>query len=541
MLRWYQFSPLHKDVPLIPASSAAPHPHPWKAPAITALVLVLLAMAIQGQDGNWDLRNYHLYTPSALLDGRFSQDIAAAQLQTWHNPMLDVPFAWMVRTGFPGWLVSLWLGLHAFIAMLFALRLLDQLWPQQRSTLRTAMAGLVAVGGAAVMPSIGTTFNDAFVAAGMMAGMWWAVDSHGRRGAWATWVPVGLFAGLAAGLKLTGAMYCIGFIGAAWVAGPLRGAPARLLALAVGGIAGGLLTAGPWALHLWQTHGNPLFPYFNEWFASPDALPHGHKDTRFVPQGLDALLVPFHLLVEGTRFSESKLADPRLLLGFSALAAWWVTAWRARARHARDMGMVHALLVFVLLSFVVWVKLYGIYRYLFALELVCSIAIIGMLSQWRPRRFPRTVLVLSALLLVGVANRPGWGRESFSTPMVDVRLPALPRDSLVVLAQDHPLGYAVAYLPSGVPAISIHNNFMTPERCTRLQARAEQRVRQHAGPLFLLREVPKSAPPAEHYQAYGLALGGACQAVPTNLSRLEICPLVRRSATPTICPAAPGR
>ena len=83
---------------------------------------------------------------------------------------------------------------------------------------------------------------------------------------------------------------------------------------------------------------------------------------------------------------------------------------------------------------------------------------------------------------------------------------------------------------------------MAPERCTRLQAHAEQRVRQHAGPLFLLREVPGSAPLAEHYQAYGLALGGACQAVPTNLSRLEICPLARRSVTPTICPApVPGR
>lgn len=533
---------MHKDAPLPSSPSATPQSNPWKAPAITALVLVLLAMAIQGQDGNWDLRNYHLYTPSALLDGRYGQDIAAAQLQTWHNPTLDVPFAWMVRAGLPGWLVSLWLGLHAFIAVLFALRLLDQLWPQQRGTLRTAMAGLAAVGGAAVMPSIGTTFNDAFVAAGVMAGLWWAVDSQGRRDDWATWVPVGLFAGLAAGLKLTGAMYCIGFIGAALVAGPLRGAPARLLALAVGGIVGGLLTAGPWALHLWRTHGNPLFPYFNEWFASPDALPHGHKDVRFVPRGLDALRVPFHLLIESTRFSESRLADPRLLLGFSALAAWWVTAWRARAQHARDMGMVHALLVFVLLSFAVWVKLYGIYRYLFALELVCSIAIIGMLSQWPPRRFPRTVLVLSALLIVGVTNRPGWGRESFSTPMVEVRLPAFPRDSLVVLAEDKPLGYAVAHLPGDVPAISIHNNFMTPERCTRLQARAEQRVRQHTGPLFLLREVPDSAPPAEHYHAYGLALGGACRNVPTNLSRLELCPLVRRSATPTICPApAPDR
>lgn len=94
----------------------------WTVPLLVSLLLVLLATLVQGQDRNWDLRNYHLYTPSALMDGRIEQDIAAAQMQTWHNPTLDFPFAWMVHAGLPGWLVSLWLALPAFIALLFGLR-----------------------------------------------------------------------------------------------------------------------------------------------------------------------------------------------------------------------------------------------------------------------------------------------------------------------------------------------------------------------------------------------------------------------------------
>lgn len=277
---------------------------------VVALLLVLLALFKQGQDANWDLRNYHLYTPSALLDGRFGDDIAAAQLQTWHNPALDIPFAWMVKAGLPGWLVSMWLALPSFIAILFALRLLDLAWPLGRSATRTVMAGLAAVTGAAVMPSIGTTFNDAVVAAGVMAALWWIADSQGRRHAWATWLPAGLMAGACAGLKLTGALYCIGFIAAALACGPMRGLPLRILALAIGGLAGSALTAGPWALHLWQAHGNPLFPYFNDWFGSVDALPQAYKDGRFIPHGIDALLVPFHLLTDSSRFSEGEACRP---------------------------------------------------------------------------------------------------------------------------------------------------------------------------------------------------------------------------------------
>ncbi len=508
---------------------------------VVALLLVLLALFKQGQDANWDLRNYHLYTPSALLDGRFGDDIAAAQLQTWHNPALDIPFAWMVKAGLPGWLVSMWLALPSFIAILFALRLLDLAWPLGRSATRTVMAGLAAVTGAAVMPSIGTTFNDAVVAAGVMAALWWIADSQGRRHAWATWLPAGLMAGACAGLKLTGALYCIGFIAAALACGPMRGLPLRILALAIGGLAGSALTAGPWALHLWQAHGNPLFPYFNDSFGSVDALPQAYKDGRFIPHGIDALLVPFHLLTDSSRFSEGKLADPRVLLGFASLGAWWISVWRGRQRDAAAMPIAHALLAFALVSFAVWVMLYGIYRYLFALELLCSIALFGVVSTRLPARYVRPAMVALAVLLVVATNRPSWGRSPFVTPMVSVRMPALPADSLVVLADDDPMAYTVAYLPRRIAAVSIRNNFMAPTRCTGLQVAAEQRVRSHEGPVYLLRLA--STPAAnEALGAYGLVAQGPCLPVSTSLGDLALCPLARGTPTPTVCAAtAPGR
>lgn len=514
----------------------------WTVPLLVSLLLVLLATLVQGQDRNWDLRNYHLYTPSALMDGRIEQDIAAAQMQTWHNPTLDFPFAWMVHAGLPGWLVSLWLALPAFIALLFGLRLLDHLWPVQRSGFRTAIAGLTAICGGAVLPSVGTTFNDAFVAAGVIPALWWAVDSQDRRGPWATWVPVGLLAGLAAGLKLTGAMYCIGFIAAAMVAGPLRSLPQRLLALAIGGVAGAAITAGPWAWRLWQEHGNPLFPYFNQWFQSPDALPIAHSDDRYRAHGFDALLVPFRLLFDSRRFSESMLADPRLLLGTLALGGWVLRWWKTRKDAAGDGRLIGLVIAFAVTSYAVWAYLYGIYRYLFALELLLSVVLVGVLSAWLPARFYKTTLAIGMILLLAVANRPGWGRQSFSTPMVSVDFPTLPVDSMVLLAEDAPLAHAVAFLPKQVPALSLANNFMAPERCTRLQARVEQRIAEHRGALFLLREAKDTPLNQGPFEAYGLSIGGSCVPVEDSLMAVELCPLARTTMATQLCPSsAPGQ
>ena len=508
----------------------------WQLPAIVAFVYVALAVLAQGQDNNWDLRNYHLYTPIALMEARLGMDIAVAQLQSWHNPTLDFPLAWLVKAGAPGWLVSLWLALPAFIALFFALRLMDLLWPAQRSTFRTWIAGLLAVSGAAVLPSIGTSFNDAFVAAGILPALWWMADSHGKRGAWATWLPIGLLAGAAAGLKLTAAMYCIGFIAAALVAGPLRALPMRILALAIGGVSAAAITAGPWAWHLWQEHANPLFPYFNQWFQSPDALPQPHKDMRFVPVGwYDSLMVPFHLLFESRRYSESRLSDPRLLLGFLALAVWLVRWLRTRPR---PLGMAPwPLLAFTLASYAVWVHLYGIYRYVYALELLLAVSFMGVLSSLLPRRWPRTLMFIALVLVVAATHKPSWGRQSFSAPMVSVQFPPLEDKALVLLADMDPLAHAVAFLPANVPALSLRNNFMSPQVCTDLQAKVESRVRAHQGSLYLLRQTSETGSNETPFDVYGLELQGECMPVDNSLQALELCPLTR-DATPTavLCP-----
>ncbi|GAB2496072.1 hypothetical protein GCM10027084_06720 [Pseudoxanthomonas sangjuensis] len=498
--------------------------------ALLASGLVLLATALLGQDANWDLQNYHLYTPMALLSGRWPQDIAVAQLQSWHNPTLDLPLGGLVLAGAPGWLVSLWLALPSAVALFFALRLMDRLWPQAASRWRSGVAALVALSGAAVLPGIAASFNDAFVAALAMPALWWMAGTRDRPDAWRGWWLPGLLLGLAAGLKLTAAIYCLGLLAACLFAGSLRRLPARVALLGIGGIGGFAAGAGWWMWRLWREHGNPLFPYFNQWFHSPDAPYLDHADARFKPETLaDALLVPLRLLGENRRYAELTVADPRLLLGLLALLAWGI-AWgrKKRSSVATPGPAPWPLLAFVAASYAAWLALYGIYRYLLPLEMLLSVVFVGMLSQLPLRRWLKPALALAAVLVAAATNHPNWGRQDFRSPMVDVRFPPFPRDSLVLLAGIDPLGHAVAFLPSDVAAVSLSNNFMDPQRCTRLQDRVESRIRSHRGPLYLMRQATPAAAP---FQAYGLAISGSCVPVADSLVPVELCAL--RRAAPT--------
>jgi hypothetical protein len=496
--------------------------------------LPLLALLLLGQDGNWDLRNYHLYNPHAWWQGRLATDVAPAQLQTWHNPLLDIPLYLLVRTGQPGWLVGLWLTLPTMLALYLVLRMQQALSPAGLSRLAILVATLLTISGAAAWSELGGSFNDAFVAAALLV----ALHRLSRTSATGPrdWLLAGLVAGAIAGLKLTAATYCLGLAVAALFCAPITRAPSRLGALLAGGLVGFALGYGYWGWHLQQSYGNPVFPYFNQLFHSPDALPEAYADRRFAPTGLfDGLMAPVHLAAGTQRHSEMFLRDPRLLLGLAAFIAAW---WTSRARAPNTTARWRLLTLFYVASLLLWAFQYGIYRYALPLEMLAALPLVWLARQWPPRSAAVALCLMLLLVSVGT-RRPDWSRQSFATPALRIDLPPLPANSLVVLSSREPLAFATLALAADVPMISVYNNFMQPDRCTGLQAEAESRIRNHQGPMWLLRtpspQDDEGARIAE--RAYGLVDQGVCLAVPTTLGDLQLCPLQRRLFGP-ICHAS---
>src|SRR5437764_7504544 len=125
--------------------------HAGPAPAVPSLrvwgfdvvlLAALLAAAgagslLLGQDANWDLQNYHYYNAWAWWHGRiFTQDLAAAQIQTFLNPVLDLPFYWMVTAEWAPRVIAFVMAMPAGIAAFFLCKLLLLMFgglpPEQR-------------------------------------------------------------------------------------------------------------------------------------------------------------------------------------------------------------------------------------------------------------------------------------------------------------------------------------------------------------------------------------------------------------------------
>src|SRR5258705_72055 len=207
------------------------------------VVLIALALwievqaALTGGDSNWDLRNYHLYNPFALFNGKYAVDIAPAGPQTYFAPTLDIPYYFLVLN-----IASL------SVRILF-------LAAQAKSAFST-----------------------------------------------------------------------------------------RLIALAAGGLLGGLATAGWWWAFAWQHWGSPLFPLYNNIFHSPLITAETNADARFIPSSLvTAILYPFLWALPGSwadklhlsvTVGESYVRDPRIAIAlvcdlFLLAGIWRRRSWRA--------------------------------------------------------------------------------------------------------------------------------------------------------------------------------------------------------------------
>src|SRR5215470_18968835 len=122
----------------------------------------LLAVGL-GQSSSWDLRNYHLYDGWAFWTQRGATDFAAAQLQTYFNPLLAT-FTYLLFANLPPWLATFLLGalqgLNFLPLRAIARRLLPT--PPQREWLPLAVA-LVGTTGATQVSELGGSIGDNIV------------------------------------------------------------------------------------------------------------------------------------------------------------------------------------------------------------------------------------------------------------------------------------------------------------------------------------------------------------------------------------------
>ena len=529
----------------------ATHASRLSGAATLALFVVVAGCAAlaKGQDANWDLQNYHFYDPWALVHGRLlGFDVVAAQLQTFHNPALDLVFYAMIAADWPPRVAAFVLAMPAGIAAFFLLHIVEVLFAGHDSTLRKTLrvaAFAIGITGAIGWAVLGTTMNEWPIAALVLAALWVLVRAIVST---APGLPVralviaGVIAGVASGLKLTAATFAVAICFALL----LRHQRFRMLPMAArdaawfgAGVAGGLAASiGWWCALLWSHFGNPVFPYLNEWFHSPWWYAAPVLERAFGPFTIEGWLsFPYDLFRPRPFFAaEVPYRDARvpalytlaLVAGAVSLTAFVASAAMRRRARSEAQTPWPFIATFWLVAFILWTAQHSIYRYMLPLELLSGALIVGLAYRLvRSRALPVVVTIL-ALTIIGTTRWPDWGHVAFGERWFDVRAPRVAPGAMVVLASDAPIAYMLPFLGENARYVGAYNSLIRPEHETMLNQWAESAIRDHAGPLYSLAHDDAMASSA--YAAHKLAVvPGSCAPVQTNMpgATVSLCKLVR--------------
>jgi hypothetical protein len=519
--------------------------------AFLALPVFALWAVLSGKEASWDFQNYHWYDPYALLNGRLGFDIAVAHHATYYNPFLDVPL-FLLGSHFPGWVGGASLGLQAGVAAALIGAVAYRLFPFEHKPTRLVVSvvfALIALTGGGARGEIGKTTEDIASGLGAIASLFVLIACFERvmRAEGRDLLIIafaGFLGGASPGLKLTALPYAVGLgIGVLALPGSWRQRMVRTGVFGLGMALGVAVCGGPWYWMMWRYSGNPVFPYFNDLFKSPLVGPGSFRDENFLPKGWFAkLFYPFLFSKDSMLVAEWKFRDIHVLLAYITVPVAAICALfrRPTDRQLVDPIKARLLLVMAAVTYLVWVNLFGIYRYLVPLEILSGVVIAASVALIPIPAWQRIAAIVA---LLGIAQIMAWKGDEpryawDSTRYVEVNVPPIedPDHTLILLSQTAPLGYTVPYFPKQIPFYRIQG-WMVGSKDTQSELGAEmhRRVAEHKGPILALYWGREETMVPESYADYGLELDkSGCRRVTTNIESelsqgypILLCPLKR--------------
>jgi hypothetical protein len=514
------------------------------AAMLACVTLATVASLHLGQDANWDLQNYHYYNPFAFVTNRRDWDLAPAQLQSYFNPLLDLPFFWAVQANIPPRLISAMLTLPAGFGYYFFGRIVLLLFADLQlpmKPLSVAACLVLGVTGSMGVSLLGSTMNEWPGSALTLIAIWFVLRSNNAaRPSVASLVSAGLCLGIASGLKLTAATYAVGLL-----CGLLARRKLNLQAL-VDGLVFGLavllaffIVAGYWLWTMYQHYANPVFPFFNDIFRSPwwDVVPLYPR--YFGPHtALEWISFPLKLFETTNGYvTEVGFRDWRMpLLYILSIAA--VVISLAKSRLLTPVTPIitprwRVLMVFWASAFALWAVQHSIYRYTIPLELLGAPLLVFCVARLMPAKLVAFGIALVCLIVVNTTQFADWWRVPFGDTFFSVQAPDLPPNALVVMTDGAPLAFIIPYLRPDARFLGGKNNFNSPGRRNLSMTKTEDVIRSHDGPLFSLQStLATDEEPLEHY---GLErTSQACTVIKTNMSaRPFLCPLRHAAGSET--------
>jgi len=492
-----------------------------------------------GKDTSWDFRNYHWYIPYAYLHGRMGLDVVVAHQASYYNPFLDIPF-YELATHTPSWFALAVLGAVQGANVVPLYLIARQSLRLDEYRLGAAALALLGQTGGLTLGLLGLHYYDNVMSVFILSGIAILVVNartlrEGSLIRTALWTALaGLLVGMTPGLKLPEAPFALGFAaGLIALGGGWKHQGVRLLAGGLGGIAGFALFSAWWMLEMRHQTGNPLFPYFNQYFHSTLALPRAYRDLRFVPTHFwREVFYPILFTEDWSVADDLPYRDIRVALAYVsviAAAILWVFGRRSKDPLISPRA-AWVLFAFAAASYFVWLKVFAIYRYILVLEMLSPILIaaaIGLLPLPRRAQLLTLAAVFFAALLL---TRPDFlDRAPLDTPYVSIALPKFehPKHTMVLMTGNSPMGFIVPELPPAIPVLRIDGWMLQPKDGTLLTKEMRARVKAFKGELWLMADSFDMTRAHDAVLDYDLLIDWPkCVLFDTNLAgEYELCPL----------------
>jgi hypothetical protein len=284
--------------------------------------------------------------------------------------------------------------------------------------------------GALTLTEFGTTYYDNVMSVFVLTGLTILVLNrdtlrHGPLGKGAALsAAAGLVTGMAMGLKLPEMPFCAGFAAALLaLGGSWKHQLTRLVAGGIAGVIGFVIFSGPWMLTMYQLTGNPLFPYFNDYWKSPLALETSYRDLRFVPSHFwRQLFFPILFTLDWHVADDLGFQDIRVMLAYLlVIAASLVWLFRWESRDPLLDKRVSAICSLFAASYLP-AKFFAIYRYIILYEMLAPLLIIAAVGLPLPAQPLSALGGLPACLSPPAAISERHRRGSY----VDAALPPIP-------------------------------------------------------------------------------------------------------------------
>lgn len=470
-----------------------------------------------GKDNNWDLRNYHYYNAYAFLHNRLAIDYLPAQLQTFLNPAIDLPYYGLIQSIPPvavGFIMGAIHGLNFWLIFLLTLRFCNTAFDQTPVCAKLIFAlcsASTGVYGAAFLPLLGTATTDNLISIFVITSLLLVIKSGQgdisilTRGNISCLLLSGLIMGMAIGFKFTAAIYGLGMLCA--LPFLTNGWLERLklcCGWSIATLSGVILTAGAWMMKMWCSFKNPVFPFFNRLFKSPYIPAVNFSDGRYFPDDwLQGLIYPFHFALTNTQAMEIPFRDARwAIIYVLVLVLISVMIYRRRAgseysklshlKSKREMAFSRfsvCLIIFFVSSYAIWQLVFSVYRYLVPIELLAPVTIATLLNRIHCSQKPQIFLCL--LIFVGIiatVQSPRWERLSWKAPFFEIELPKIetPANTLIIVPQKKAWSYLFPYFHSSVRFVRVNTNLTEPGDDNKFQAEMSALLEQHTGAVYLL-------------------------------------------------------